>query len=100
MGMSRAQAQHFAPPAEGWRANVPLFRAIATSASILLSVIWLTWQGSQWVADIRGEMREIRTGLAAVTQSMNTKAEMRDVEHKFALMCAKAPISARQWVCP
>ena len=96
--MSRARVVHEAP-VEGWRANVPLFRAIGTSLSIIVSVIWLTFQGSQWVSDIRAEMREIRVGLTAVTQSMNTKAEMKDVEHRFALMCAKAPLNAKQWVC-
>ena len=84
---------------EGWRANVPLFRAVGTMASILISVMWLTWQGSAWVNDIRTEMREIRNGLTAVTTAMNTKAELRDMEHRFELMCARAPAHQRPWVC-
>lgn len=86
-------------PVEGWRANIPLFRAIGTSASIILSVIWLTWMGSQWVSDMRAEMREIRTSLQAVTKALDEKAAVKDVEHRFALMCARAPNTHRSWVC-
>ena len=77
---------------EGWRANVPLFRAIATSASILLSVAFFTWQGSQWMARIENR-------LVAIEQATTDKASLKDVDHKFELMCAKAPPSAKQWVC-
>jgi hypothetical protein len=84
---------------EGWRANIPLFRAIATSASIIISVMFLTWQGSQWVSDMRSEMREIRVTLTTLAKAMDDKATSRDVEHRFALMCAKAPPSAKQWAC-
>jgi hypothetical protein len=84
---------------EGWRANIPLFRAIGTSLSILLSVIWITWQGSQWVNDIRSEMREIRSELKATRQELTTKAELKDVVHRFELFCAKAPQQHKTWAC-
>jgi hypothetical protein len=86
-------------PIEGWRANVPLFRAIGTSASILLSVAWLTWQGSSWVSDVRGEMRELRQSIVAITKALDEKAAAKDVDHRFALMCARAPNIHRSWVC-
>jgi hypothetical protein len=84
---------------EKMRANIPLLRTLTTATSILLSAMWLTWMGSQWVADIRSEMREIRTSLSLVTRALDDKAASKDVEHRFALMCARAPVNARAWVC-
>ena len=92
-------AQQYQSHVEGWRANVPLFRAIATSGSIILSVIWLTWQGSGWVSEIRNEVRELRTAITSVTRSLDDKAGVKDVEHRFALQCARAPAQYKPWVC-
>jgi hypothetical protein len=78
---------------------VPLFRAIATAGSILLSVAWLSWQGSQWVAEIRGEMREMRAAVVAITKGLDDKAASKDVEYRFALLCARAPAAQKVWVC-
>jgi hypothetical protein len=84
---------------EKLRANIPLWRAAATSVTIILSVVWMTWQGSAWVADIRNEMREMRTSLMTVTKSLDDKAASKDVEHRFELMCARAPARDKVWVC-
>ena len=86
-------------PVEGWRANLPVIRAIGTSASILLSAVWITWQGSMWVADMRSEMREIRTTLTTITKAVDEKAALKDVEYRFSLLCARAPVVHRVWVC-
>lgn len=84
---------------EKLRANIPLWRTLGTMTTIVLSVIWMTWQGSAWVADIRSEMREMRTSLMAVTKSLDEKAAAKDVEHRFELMCARAPNMHKPWVC-
>ncbi len=86
--MARQHQSHV----EGWRANVPLFRAIATSMSIILSVIWLSWQGSQWVT-------RIETRLSAIEMVGSTKANAQDVDYRFALQCARAPAQYKPWIC-
>ena len=84
---------------EGWRANIPIIRTMVTSASIILSVAWFTWQGSQWMYDIKSEMREMRASVTAITKTLDDKVGIREVDHRFDLMCARAPPSSKVWVC-
>ncbi len=97
--MARHRRVQASAHVESWRANIPLFRAVGTSASILLSVAWLTWQGSQWVADMKNEMRDIRNTLTVTARTLETKAEKDAIEFRFALLCAKAPPAHKGWAC-
>lgn len=86
-------------PVENWRANVPLFRAAATAVSILLTACWFTWQGSQWVAEFKSTFARLETRLVAIEQATTDKVNVREMEHRFALLCARAPMQHRVWVC-
>jgi hypothetical protein len=83
---------HAGAPVEGWRANMPIIRTLVTAASIILSVAWATWKGSEWV-------NRIESKLASIESIASEKANARDVIHRFELICARAPVHQKTWVC-
>lgn len=97
--MAKTAATAAAGPVENFRANVPLIRTLVTAGSILLSVGWLTWQGSQWVSRIETRLSAIETIATEKASKSEAESIRRETEHRFELLCARAPNAHKSWVC-